>query len=66
MCEPGSPQPDNVDCRHGRHWLPSAGIQHMHIFQVHRSMVRDYAIRAYVPAMRENDETLDEERLWAP
>jgi starch phosphorylase len=29
-------------------------------------MVRDYAIRAYVPAMRENDPTLDEERLWAP
>jgi starch phosphorylase len=29
-------------------------------------MVRDYAVRAYVPAMRENDKTLDEERLWAP
>jgi len=29
-------------------------------------MVRDYAVRAYVPAMRENDPTLDEERLWAP
>ncbi len=29
-------------------------------------MVRDYAIRAYVPAMREHDPTLDEERLWAP
>jgi len=29
-------------------------------------MVRDYAVRAYVPAMRVNDPTLDEERLWAP
>jgi starch phosphorylase len=29
-------------------------------------MVRDYAIRAYLPAMRENDPTMDEERLWAP
>jgi starch phosphorylase len=29
-------------------------------------MVRDYAVRAYVPAMRESDPTLDEERLWAP
>jgi starch phosphorylase len=29
-------------------------------------MVRDYASRAYVPAMREDDPTLDEERLWAP
>ncbi|HEX4826401.1 MAG TPA: alpha-glucan family phosphorylase [Candidatus Polarisedimenticolaceae bacterium] len=29
-------------------------------------MVRDYAIRAYLPAMRENDPSLDEERLWAP
>jgi len=29
-------------------------------------MVRDYAIRAYVPGMRENDPTLDEARLWAP
>jgi starch phosphorylase len=29
-------------------------------------MVRDYAVRAYLPAMRENDPTLDEERLWAP
>jgi starch phosphorylase len=29
-------------------------------------MVRDYAVRAYVPAMREDDPTLDEERLWAP
>jgi starch phosphorylase len=29
-------------------------------------MVRDYAIRAYLPAMRESDPTLDEERLWAP
>jgi len=29
-------------------------------------MVRDYAIKAYVPGMRENDPTLDEERLWAP
>jgi glycogen phosphorylase len=29
-------------------------------------MVRDYAIRAYVPAMQETDATLDEERLWAP
>jgi len=29
-------------------------------------MVRDYAVRAYVPAMRENDKTLDEARLWAP
>jgi starch phosphorylase len=29
-------------------------------------MVRDYAIRAYLPAMREADPTLDEERLWAP
>jgi starch phosphorylase len=29
-------------------------------------MVRDYAIRAYLPAMREGDPTLDEERLWAP
>lgn len=29
-------------------------------------MVRDYAVRAYLPAMREGDPTLDEERLWAP
>ena len=29
-------------------------------------MVRDYAIRTYVPSMRETDRTLDEERLWAP
>jgi len=29
-------------------------------------MVRDYTIRAYLPAMRESDPTLDEERLWAP
>ncbi len=29
-------------------------------------MVRDYAVRAYLPAMREHDPTLDEERLWAP
>ena len=29
-------------------------------------MVRDYTIRAYLPAMREADPTLDEERLWAP
>jgi starch phosphorylase len=29
-------------------------------------MVRDYAARAYVPAMREDDPTLDEARLWAP
>ena len=29
-------------------------------------MVRDYAVRAYLPAMRENDPSLDEERLWAP
>jgi len=29
-------------------------------------MVRDYAVRAYLPAMRESDPTLDEERLWAP
>jgi starch phosphorylase len=29
-------------------------------------MVRDYAIRVYLPAMRESDPTLDEERLWAP
>lgn len=29
-------------------------------------MVRDYTNRAYLPAMRETDETLDEERLWAP
>jgi glucan phosphorylase len=29
-------------------------------------MVRDYAVRAYLPAMRESDPSLDEERLWAP
>ena len=29
-------------------------------------MVRDYAARAYVPAMRETDPALDEARLWAP
>ena len=29
-------------------------------------MVRDYAARAYVPAMREDDPALDEARLWAP
>lgn len=29
-------------------------------------MVRDYTIRAYLPAMREADPSLDEERLWAP
>ena len=29
-------------------------------------MVRDYALRAYLPAMRSIDETIDEERLWAP
>jgi starch phosphorylase len=29
-------------------------------------MVRDYAVRSYVPAMREDDPTLDEARLWAP
>ena len=29
-------------------------------------MVRDYAISAYLPAMRDMDPTFDEERLWAP
>ncbi len=29
-------------------------------------MVRDYAVRAYLPAMRAEDPALDEERLWAP
>lgn len=29
-------------------------------------MVRDYAVSAYVPAMREDDPALDEARLWAP
>ena len=29
-------------------------------------MVRDYAVRAYLPALRSIDETIDEERLWAP
>ncbi|HZN55521.1 MAG TPA: alpha-glucan family phosphorylase [Candidatus Polarisedimenticolaceae bacterium] len=29
-------------------------------------MVRDYTVRAYLPAMREGDPALDEERLWAP
>jgi glycogen phosphorylase len=29
-------------------------------------MVRDYALRAYLPAMRAVDSSLDEERLWAP
>ena len=29
-------------------------------------MVRDYAVGAYLPAMRESDPSLDEERLWAP
>jgi glucan phosphorylase len=29
-------------------------------------LVRDYAARAYVPAMREDDPALDEARLWAP
>jgi starch phosphorylase len=29
-------------------------------------MVRDYALKAYLPAMRAVDASLDEERLWAP
>ena len=29
-------------------------------------MIRDYTVRAYLPAMREGDPALDEERLWAP
>jgi starch phosphorylase len=55
-----------------------AGLPHAWIEKMKRSiarlaprfsterMVRDYAVRAYLPAMRELDPTLDEERLWAP
>ena len=55
-----------------------AGLPHAWITMMKRSiarlaprfsterMVRDYTIRAYLPAMREIDPTLDEERLWAP
>jgi len=56
----------------------AAGLPHGWIGRMKRSiarlaprfsterMVRDYTIRAYLPAMREADPTLDEERLWAP
>jgi starch phosphorylase len=56
----------------------AGGIPHAWIGRMKRSiarlaprfsterMVRDYAIRAYLPAMRESDPTMDEERLWAP
>ncbi len=56
----------------------AAGLPHAWIGRMKRSiarlaprfsterMVRDYTIRAYLPAMREADPTLDEERLWAP
>jgi starch phosphorylase len=56
----------------------AAGLPHAWIAKMKRSiarlaprfsterMVRDYTIRAYLPAMRETDPTLDEERLWAP